>query len=339
MVLFALPADTQPKGGKNVLLEHINILNANGFSAAAVYSRRNHKYPFVQTSAQQVWYPALENPEYPLRRGHKKITSIPTHAAQYTLSKFQKPKIPNDAMIVIPEYRIPEWTHLFKDNEIVFAIQDPFALVRACIRDTKDSIKRAHAVFCTSEISLRTARMVHDDEPHFIPLHVETPSGDIAKRQTIAYFPRKRPHEARFIAGILKTSLPGWNIVAIENMSNAKRDAIIRESMIFLSFSYQEGFGLPPAEAMSAECLVIGYHGGGGAEYLKTGHFLEVREHDPAHFIDRVVTAARAIETGGPEASQLHGIRATGAAYVRKTYTQQRTQEGLIEFWKMILER
>ena len=43
----------------------------------------------------------------------------------------------------------------------------------------------------------------------------------------------------------------------------------MRLATIFLTFSNQEGFGLPPVEAMACGCLVVGYHGHGGKEFLK----------------------------------------------------------------------
>jgi hypothetical protein len=38
----------------------------------------------------------------------------------------------------------------------------------------------------------------------------------------------------------------------------------MRDSLVFLSIGYPEGFSLPPAEAMSSDCFVVGYHGNGG---------------------------------------------------------------------------
>jgi len=40
----------------------------------------------------------------------------------------------------------------------------------------------------------------------------------------------------------------------------------------FLQLSTCEGFGLTPLEAMASGCTVLGFHGGGGLDYLKPGY-------------------------------------------------------------------
>ena len=43
----------------------------------------------------------------------------------------------------------------------------------------------------------------------------------------------------------------------------------MQESLLFLSFGFPEGFGLPVAEAFACGCAVIGYDGLGGRELFK----------------------------------------------------------------------
>jgi glycosyltransferase involved in cell wall biosynthesis len=43
----------------------------------------------------------------------------------------------------------------------------------------------------------------------------------------------------------------------------------LRNATLFLSFGYQEGFGLPAAEAMACGCYVVGFHGCGGVEFFR----------------------------------------------------------------------
>ena len=60
--------------------------------------------------------------------------------------------------------------------------------------------------------------------------------------------------------------LEGWEVIELNGMTQAEVAAQLRTTKIFLAFTYQEGFGLPPAEAMACGNYVIGYHGFGGRE-------------------------------------------------------------------------
>ena len=82
---------------------------------------------------------------------------------------------------------------------------------------------------------------------------------------------RKKETDAQQILAILKfrNALHGFKIVEIKDKTEAQAAAIIRDSMIFLSFSTQEGWGLPPMEAMASGCIVIGYDGRRGAEFMR----------------------------------------------------------------------
>jgi hypothetical protein len=47
--------------------------------------------------------------------------------------------------------------------------------------------------------------------------------------------------------------------------------------MLFVNLDYQEGFGLPSAEAMASACTVIGYHGMGGKEFYRPEFFSQLK--------------------------------------------------------------
>jgi glycosyltransferase involved in cell wall biosynthesis len=55
----------------------------------------------------------------------------------------------------------------------------------------------------------------------------------------------------------------------IENPSNEQIRQIYNESHIFLFSSIQEGYGLPPAEAMACKCVPISTKTGAIPEYIK----------------------------------------------------------------------
>ena len=71
--------------------------------------------------------------------------------------------------------------------------------------------------------------------------------------------PRKLPADAVQVLGILESRgvLAGVDVVKIENMDEARTAAVLRESLIFLSFATEEGWSLPPMEAMAAMAALV----------------------------------------------------------------------------------
>lgn len=111
-------------------------------------------------------------------------------------------------------------------------------------------------------------------------------TGNTVKKKQIAYMPRRRGEEAQRIIKALERRgvLKGWNVVAIDSLPAQGVANVLRESMIFLSFSQREGFGLPPLEAMACGCLVVGFHGHGGAEFFDPAYCYPIQEDDICTF-------------------------------------------------------
>jgi glycosyltransferase involved in cell wall biosynthesis len=115
-----------------------------------------------------------------------------------------------------------------------------------------------------------------------IPIAIDTKrfSTSKRKRRQIAFMPRKLAEDGYFIANTFRrrhkhyADVP-W--VPINNVVQHRAAEIMSESAVFLSLSHKESIGLPPLEAMSCGCLVSGYHGDGGREYMtpKNGWWAE----------------------------------------------------------------
>ena len=54
----------------------------------------------------------------------------------------------------------------------------------------------------------------------------------------------------------------------VENVSQSELIVEYQKADIFVHLNHPEGFGLPPLEAMACGCVVVGYHGGGGQEFM-----------------------------------------------------------------------
>ena len=111
------------------------------------------------------------------------------------------------------------------------------------------------------------------------------------KKNIITYSSRKLPQHANLVISYLKPHLPkNWILENLHNLSNKKFILSIKRSKIFLSFSYLEGLGLPPAEAALAGNQVIGYTGEGGTEYWKKPLFTKINSGEINKFVKTVIT-------------------------------------------------
>lgn len=121
--------------------------------------------------------------------------------------------------------------------------------------------------------------------PKILEVFKATPQSE--KKRQIAFMPRKRPEEVTVLRGVFLSMYPEhadvpW--VEIKDMSRIKVANVLRESLLFLSMSKNEGLGLPPLEAMASGCLVCGFHGEGGQEYASEHNGWWVSEGDLTNF-------------------------------------------------------
>lgn len=108
----------------------------------------------------------------------------------------------------------------------------------------------------------------------------------------IAYMPRKNKEEMDIIKNLLRKcnggscgmncrghdgGTPWWKypadftgirLIEVDNLSETQVVETLQKADIFLAISREEGLGLPPLEASLCGCLIIGYHGRGGKEWL-----------------------------------------------------------------------
>lgn len=109
----------------------------------------------------------------------------------------------------------------------------------------------------------------------------------------IAYMPRRGADDARLVIAFLRqVGLPeGWEIKAIDGLSHEAVADELRKARIFLAFTRQEGFGLPPAEAMACGCYVIGNDGFAGREFFDPRFSARVENGDVVGFFDAITHA------------------------------------------------
>ncbi|MEF3697000.1 glycosyltransferase family 1 protein [Desulfolutivibrio sp.] len=97
----------------------------------------------------------------------------------------------------------------------------------------------------------------------------EKPAGEVC----VAYMPRKNKALADQIHRLVQARRPQTGLpirfTPIQDMTQAQVATALGQSHIFLAVGFPEGCPLPPLEAMACGCLVVGYAGLGGLDYLR----------------------------------------------------------------------
>ena len=93
----------------------------------------------------------------------------------------------------------------------------------------------------------------------------------VSKKRQILYMPRKNSVDSAIVMNFFKDSefAASWSVKPIVGLSHDQVIKLMQESLVFFSFGFPEGFGLPVAEAMACGCAVIGYDGLGGRELFQ----------------------------------------------------------------------
>ena len=157
-----------------------------------------------------------------------------------------------------------------------------------------------------------------------------------AKKRQIAFMPR-RPFFLRQVINMLKArgTLEDFNLVPIAGSTEKEVAQIMGESCIFLAGSTHEGFGLPAAEAMACGCAVVGYHAGGGKEFLLPEFAFPVATGEVVAFVKAVEDVIH-LSSGKPE--ELESKTKLAASFIASNYSLTQERETLLAAWQQILD-
>ena len=239
-----------------------------------------------------------------------------------------------DDVLVIPE---PWRLHIDGFSNInvkkVMHCQNPYYLFNGFDDVSKINEKGISSVITCSEYTSGMMRRmgyegpVQTIQPGLSKLFVNQSD----KKLQIAYMPRKRELETSFVIGLFKSLYPELRsvpFVPIHNITTQQCANVLGESAVFASFSHIEGLGLPPLEAMASGCIVVGFHGHGGADYASPNNGLWVNDGDHFGFAHALAEGIRAAGTPSWRASILAHAKATSDCYSKSHF-----ESDLEYFW------
>lgn len=304
-IIFLLKPFDKPFGGAGVLYKHVDLLNQHGFHAFIALSEK----PSVDYYDFNI--PLLiHNDSIELEPSD--ICVIPEVFPDYmeALRSIRAKKI----MFCQNQYYLP-----FKQNPEIGILEYP---VDSFIVSSEALRTFFYDVYGIANIPLI---------PYAIDTQVYVSVQN--KVRQIAFMPRKLPAEAKFIEATFKRMYKRYSEipwVSIDNTTMKRSAEIMGESEIFLSLSHQESFGLPPLEAMSCGCLVVGFHGDGGREYMNNGNGWWAETGDWRACVHGLASALDLVEMGGEELL----LMKTKMAQTVNKYSPERMEQELLKYWE-----
>lgn len=296
-----------PLGGVRIAHHHVAMLNRNGFDAQIVLVDGNRDSFFDADIPIDVLTPTFR-----MRRSD---------------------------IFVIPEPWGQQMRQLqpFPIRRLMFC-QNHFYLYHGLGPGGSFEERGLHGVFCCSEViaeyisrafGIADVPIIHNgiDQSIFKPA---------PKLRQIALMPRKMRVETNFIVETfrrLHPRLADVPQVMIDNMTEAETAQTLSESAVFLAMGRNEGFGLPPIEAMASGCIVVGFMGDGGRSFATPENGIWCTAEDWFAAADGLAQAIDAFDRDGGVDFVAAG-RKTAAAH-----TLERMEADVVAFWDREINR
>lgn len=328
MIYYWSPDYRTPVGGVKILYRHVDVLNSAGYQASIL-----HRHRWFRSS----WF---ENTTHVSYIGKTVLTAedylvIPENYGSLYINPSARPKA---ARVFNRLFATPAKKIIFNQNTYNTFAGHSFLPgdLRTIYRDERiiatlvvSENNREYLAF--SFPSMRIYRIHNAINQDLFTYRAE-------KKPQICFMPRKNPEHAVQVINLLKHKgvVQDFTIVPIEDKSEKEAADIMQESLIFLSFGYPEGFSLPPAEAMSCGCIVIGYHGIGGREYFDPDYCFPVEMGDILEFAKAVEDVIRLYHKAPNALAQMAD---KASAFIRHNYSVEREREDILYSWDQLINR
>ena len=304
-IIFFLAPFTVPFGGVATILDHVRVLSNNGISAWVAMPEQP-TLDFYQTDAPTIIY------RESLEVSEADICVFPEGLLGYNQALKGSPA--RRLMFCQNQYYLPFSARAdlgFSEFHLDGVIASSIA-VQSCLED----------LYGLQNIPL-------------IPYAID-PSAyarESNKKRQIAFMPRKLGDYVSFIHATFVRMYPDYSEVpwvAIHQMTRREAAKVLAESAIFLSLSDKESFGLPPLEAMASGCVVAGFHGDGGREYMNEGNGWWAETGDWRACVRGLAAGLDTFDKGGDVLEAYH----RRAMQTVEAYSVEIMQEKLLAYWR-----
>jgi len=336
-IFFVLPEVDEPIGGNHVTMSFAAILKDEGLDVAILYSSKDYYYPFFENhSIPTVFVP--NHSKVSLRQRTRKLVQRPklTSFVATRKGKNSQVSIGQDDVVIFPEFNYKHERRRIPNGRHVLLCQGFGPLFSGAIDlgpERETAYGRLTATIAISEICAEAVRIYTGTDPSIVPISLDSRRYRYHedKQKKIVFMPRRRRQELTGIVSLLASepALKNYEFVALDRVSASTVDQVLSESLIFLSGSQQDGFGLPPAEAMAMGCLAIGYAGVGGEEFFTETVGFPVPEDNTVAFYRTIIDVVEQYET---DPSSLNRKRKLASETILSRYTKEETTKQLLKF-------
>jgi hypothetical protein len=311
---FICPHNKSPSGGVRKFYRCVDTLNAAGLNAAILHALPGFRCSWFKNTTRVV---SAEE----ITLGPRDIFVVPEIFGQSICD------LPRNTRQVIFNQNAYLTLKSLEDgpaNAAPYTNNPDLVMVLVVSQDNAEVLKRTFP-----ETPVRRLRLGIDSSLYHPP--------QASKQRRLVYMPRKRREDAAAVLAQLRLRgvLNGWDIVAIDGRSEAETAELLRTARLFLSFSFREGFGLPPLEALACGCIVVGYHGFGGREYFHPPFAIAVEDGDIAAFVRTVEATIHNIDTDPQYADSL---AAAASRFVSERYPVEAEKQELLNIFGPLLQ-
>ena len=286
-IVYILPAHKNASGGSKVIYQHselINKLKIPNVSSLVLHLKKKRKNKILLSLKKKFFINSSE--KYGWVGNEMKAAKHFKPSSAWTKNKIiiknNMNFDPKTDFVIIPEI----WAHFANDflikKKIKYSIfVQGYYHMNSFYNHEKlfNSYKKAEFITTTSHITYNCLKFIFPslrNKIFKINISFDHEKFKIPKKKSnlITFMPRKLGDHFHILSLLLFKKLPkNWKMESLKNLDENKLFLKLTKSKIFLSFSYAEGFGMPPLEAAIAGNKVIGYTGGGGERVLAKTNF------------------------------------------------------------------
>ncbi len=322
MIYYLCPDNNEPVGGVRKIYTHVDILNENGYPAYVLHQKKNFRCDWFRNTTAIACLKKTTITE-------EDFIVIPEF---YNLAYMNPSRRDDASKAFLTAAASPGQKVIFNQNTYYTFYGDSFDIDDLRNMHIDDHTVAAMVVSEDGEMFLRhafpglTVMRIHNS------INTGIFSYEGKKKNQICFMPRKNRDHALNVINLLKYRgvLEGFTVVPIEGKTEAQTSEIMKESLIFLSFGYPEGFSLPPAEAMACGCIVIGYHGMGGKEYFNPDFCYPIETGSILEFARTVEEVIRASWTSS---DLLQEKALKGSSFIREHYSSAIEKKDVLSVW------
>lgn len=352
-MLFVCPDIATPSGGIKQIYRQVDVLNKHGFQAYILHENYDFRCKWFINETPVVYNSSIFNEleqlkwNYNLSSKQKLKSSIKKviKATRNSASKSKTIEIQKTDILVFPEIFGPKLGDVMPGIQKVIYNQGAYQTFFGYTLDLRDKNTPYHhkdllGVIVNSEDAKEYMRLAFPKLSIYrvkYGFDSQRFSVNTEKKQQICFMPRRLKSDIVQVINILKFKgvLNNWEIRVIENMNEQQVADCMKESLLFLSFNINEGFGMPPAEAMACGCIVIGYPGQGGNEIFNSEFSFPVKDRDIKAYVKTLESVINGYEVT-PELYR--GMANKASEFILSTYSLEEEERTIIEAWTQVLK-